>query len=77
MASIQVEILFYRGFDRQRGRVFGSFAQVIAKTAIPFLRKVVVPAAKSVVDLELAVPEFAVCWRQRHGQQQNLKFNLI
>ena len=61
VASRQVEIPYYRGFGRQRARGFGAHAQVIGRTAIPFLRKYVVPAAKRVgADLlEFAVPEIA------------------
>ena len=44
---------------RQRGRGFGALAQVIGRTAIPFLSKYVVPAAKRIgVDmLEFSAPE--------------------
>ena len=58
VASRQVEIPYYRGVGR-RGRGFGALAQVIGRTAIPFLRKYVVPAAKRIgADmLEFAVPE--------------------
>ena len=61
VASRQVEISYYRAVGRQRGRRFGALAQVIERTAIPFLRKYIVPAAKRVgADLlEFAVPEFA------------------
>ena len=61
VASRQVEIPYYRAVGRQRGRTFGALAQVIGKTAIPFLRKYIVPAAKRVgADLlEFAVPEIA------------------
>ena len=61
VASRQVEIPYYRGVGRQRGRGFGALAQVIGRTAIPFLRKYVVPAAKRVgADLlKFAVPEIA------------------
>ena len=61
VASRQVEIPYYRGVGRQRGRGFGALAQVIGRTAIPFLRKYIVPAAKRVGDdlLEFAVPEIA------------------
>ena len=61
VASRQVEIPYYRAAGRQRGRGFGALAQVIGRTAIPFLRKYVVPAAKRVgADLlEFAVPEIA------------------
>ena len=59
VASRQVEIPYYRGIGRQRGRGFGALAQVIGRTAIPFLRKYVVPAAKRIgADmLEFAAPE--------------------
>ena len=61
VASRQIEIPYYRGVGRQRGRGFGALAQVISRTAIPFLRKFIVPAAKRVgADLlEFAVPEIA------------------
>ena len=59
VASRQVEIPYYRGVGRQRGWGFGALAQVIGRTAIPFLRKYIVPAEKRVgADLlELAAPE--------------------
>ena len=61
VASKQVEIAFYRGIGRQRGRRFIAPAQVIERTSIPFLRKYIVPAAKRVgADLlEFAAPEIA------------------
>ena len=61
VASRHVEIPFYRGNGRQRGRWFGALAQVIGRTAIPFLRKNVVPAAKCVgADLlQFAAPEIS------------------
>ena len=61
VASRQVEIPYYRAVGRQRGRGFGALAQVIGRTAIPNLRKYIVPAAKRVgADLlEFAVPEIA------------------
>ena len=61
VASRQVKIPFYRGVHRQRGRGFSALAQVIGRTAIPFLRKYIVAAAKRAgVDLlEFAVPEIA------------------
>ena len=59
IASNTIELPYYKCIGRQRGRDFGVLAQVIGRTAIPFLRKNVVPAAKRVgVDLlEFAVPE--------------------
>ena len=61
VARRQVEIPFYGGIGRQRGRGLDAIAQVIGRTAIPFLRKYIVPAAKRVgADLvEYAVPELA------------------
>ena len=59
VASRQVEFPYYRAVGRQRGRGFGALAQVIGRTAIPYLRKYIVPAAKRVgADLlEFAGPE--------------------
>ena len=59
VASRQIEIPFYRGVGRQRGRGFGALVQVIGRTAIPFLPKYFGAATKRVVAdlLELAVPE--------------------
>ena len=59
VALRQVEIPYYRAVGRQRGRKFGALAQVIDITAIPFLRKYVVPEAKRIVAdmLEFAAPE--------------------
>ena len=61
VASRQVEITYSRGVGRQRGRGFGALAQVLGRTAIPFLREYIVPAAKRVVAdlLDFAVPEIA------------------
>ena len=61
IASRPIEIPFYRGVGRQRGRGFGALAQVIGRTAISFLHKYITPAAKRVgADLlEFAVPELA------------------
>ena len=61
VASNNLELPYYKGIGRQRGRGFGALAQVIGRTAIPFLRKYIVPAAKRVgADLlEFAVPEVA------------------
>ena len=61
VASNTLELLYYKGIGHQRGRGFGALAQVIGRTAIPFLTKYIVPAAKRVgADLlEFAVPEVA------------------
>ena len=56
-----LELPYHKGIGRQRGRGFGALAQVIGRTAILFLKKYIVPAAKRVgADLlEFAVPEVA------------------
>ena len=61
VASNTLELPYYKGIGRQRGRGFGALAQVIGRTAILFLRKYIVPAAKRVGTdlLEFAVPEVA------------------
>ena len=59
VASNTLELPYYKGVGRRKGRGFGALAQVIGGTAIAFLRKYIVPAAKRVgADLlEIAVPE--------------------
>ena len=49
----------FRGHARQRGRGFGAPAQTLGRTAIPFIKKYIVPAAKRIgADLfEIAAPE--------------------
>ena len=61
VASRKVELPYYKGLGRQRGRMFGALAQAIGRTAITFLKKYVVPAARRIgADmLEFAVPEIA------------------
>ena len=61
VASRGVEIPFYKSIGRQRGWGFGALAQDIGRTAIPILRKYIVPAAKHVgADLlEFAAREIA------------------
>ena len=67
VTSRQVEIPYYRSVGRQRGRGFGAPAQVIGRTAIPFLRKYVVPAAERIgADmLEFAAPEIGEAFSGR------------
>ena len=59
VASRELELLYYRGVTRQRGRGFGTLAEVIGRTAVPFVKKFMVPAARRVgADLlDYAVPE--------------------
>ena len=61
VASNTLELPYYNGIGRQRGRGFGALEQVIGRTSILFLRKYIVPAAKRVgADLlEIAAPEVA------------------
>ena len=61
VASDTLELPYYRGIGRQRGRGFGALAQVIGRTAILSLRKNIVPAAKRMgADLlDFEVPEVA------------------
>ena len=61
VATRELELPYYRGVARQRGRGFGALAQVIGRTAVPFVKKFFVPAARRVgADLlEYAVPEMA------------------
>ena len=59
VASRELENPYKRGVRRKKGRGFGALAQIVGRTAIPFLRKFIVPAAKHIgADmLEFAVPE--------------------
>ena len=61
VASREVEIPFYRCVGRQRGRGFSALAQANGRTAIPFLRKYILLAAKRVSAglLPFAAPEVA------------------
>ena len=60
-ASNTHKLPYYKGIGCQKGHGFGAFAQVIGRTAFPFLKKYIVPAAKRMgADLlEFAVPEVA------------------
>ena len=61
VGSRQVEVPLCRGVDPHRARGFGALAQDFGRSAILFLPKYVVPAAKCVSAdlLEFAVTEFA------------------
>ena len=59
VASDTLELPYYRGIARRRGRGFGALAQVIGRTAIPFLRKYIFPAPTRVGADLFAVPEVA------------------
>ena len=42
------DLPYFLGYTRERGGGFGALAQTIGRTAIPLLRRNVVPAAKRV-----------------------------
>ena len=59
VAQSSANFPIFRGHARQRGRGFGALAQTFGITAIPFIKKYIVPAAKRIgADLfEIAAPE--------------------
>ena len=59
VAQSSANFPIFRGHARQRGRGFGALAQTLGRTAIPFIKKYIVPAAKRIgADLfEIAAPE--------------------
>ena len=59
VAQKSADFPIFRGHARQRGRRFGALAQTLGRTAIPFIKKYIVPAAKRIgADLfEIAAPE--------------------
>ena len=59
VAQKSADFPIFRGHARQRGRGFGAPAQTLGRTAIPFIKKYIVPAAKRIgADLfEIADPE--------------------
>ena len=46
VAQSSANFPIFRGHARQRGRGFGALAQNLGRTAIPFIKKYIVPAAK-------------------------------
>ena len=61
VASNTLELSYHKGIGRQKGRGYGALSRLIGRTAIPFLRKYIVPTAKRAgADLlEFAVPDVA------------------
>ena len=59
VAQSSANFPIFCGHARQRGRGFGALAQTLGRTAIPFIKKNIVPAAKRIgADLfEIAAPE--------------------
>ena len=58
VAQSSANFPIFRGHARQSGRGFGALAKTLARTAIPFIKKYIVPAAKRIgADLfEIAAP---------------------
>ena len=75
VASRQVKLLHYTGIGRQRGKGFGVLAQIVRRTAIPFLRIFAVPAAKRVgADLmQFVAPENVEVFRCTIGFNSSAK----
>ena len=46
VAQNSADFPIFRGHARQRGKVFGALAQTLGRTAIPFIKNYIVPAAK-------------------------------
>ena len=63
IGSKQVEIPYYRGVGRHRGRGFRALAQGIGRTAFPFLREYVVQRQNAWV---------LRCWSLLHQTLQRL-----
>ena len=59
VAQSSANFPIFRGHARQRGRGFGALAQTLGRTAIPFIKKYIVPAAKRIGAglFEIAAPE--------------------
>ena len=59
VAQNSADFPIFRGHARQLGRGCGALAQTLVRTAIPFIKKNVVPAAERIgADLcEIAAPE--------------------
>ena len=59
VAQNSADFPIFRGHARHRGRVFGALSQTLGRTAIPLIKKYIVPAAKRVgAELfESAAPE--------------------
>ena len=59
VAQNSVDFPIFRGHARQRGRGFGALAQTPERTAIPFIKKYIVPTAKRIGEdlFEITAPE--------------------
>ena len=59
MTVDSIDMPYFKGIPRQRGRGLGALALSVARTAIPIFRNFIVPAAKKVGRdfIKSAVPE--------------------
>ena len=59
VAQSSAKFPIFHGHARQRGKGFGALAPTLGRTAIPFIKKYVVPAAKGIGAylFEMAAPE--------------------
>ena len=46
VASKELDLPYHKGVTRQRGRGFGALAQDIGRTVVPFVKELIVPAAR-------------------------------
>ena len=77
VAQSSANFPIFCGHARQRGRGFGALAQTLGRTAIPFFKKYIVPAAKRIgADLfEIAAPENLVkCSELAHMLKNLINF---
>ena len=89
VAQNSADFSIFRGHARQRGRGSGALAQTHGRTAIPFIEKYTVRAAKTVGQhlFEIAAPEIGevvsgrktsnICIRSRNKNSSKLveRFN--
>ena len=75
VAQSSANFSIFRGHARQRGRGFGAPAQTLGRTAIPFMKKYIVPAAERIgADLfEIAAPEIGEVVSGRKKNSKNLQ----
>ena len=71
VAQNSADFPIFRGHARQRGRGFGALTQTLERTAIPFIKKYIVPAAKIIgADLfEIAAPEIGEVFSGRKNSK--------